>query len=327
MSDNSWWFVDLAIVIALCGTVTFAVFSVATGVLQIVLALPLLLFFPGYAAVSLLFPDEPADEYQSFDEGKTGLGNPLLVTGGLEQVERFALSVVFSVAIVPAIALLASATPRGLTGETVLSGIAVCTVVLTVLAILARARCPPETRFTVSVPVPFFSRNGPDAYGPNTTLYNVAIVVAVVALVASAGFALANPPQGETYTEFEVETEEVSGDSETIYESSYTAGESAELSTGITNEEGEEMQYTTVLLLERVSYDEDGDVTVEESTELEREAATVPDGETHDQEIEFTPTMEGEDLRLQVLLYVDQPPAEPTGDEAYRTIDLPVEVQ
>lgn len=325
--DNSWWFFDLAVVIVLTGAATFGIFVGVDGVARIVLALPLLLVLPGYAAVSFLFPDEPTDEYNSFDEEKTGLGNPLLVTGGLEPVERFVMSIVFTVAIVPAIALFASATPGGIVPETVLSGIAICTVVLAILAIVARYRCPPENRFTPSIPSPLYSRSGPEAYGANTAPFNVMIVLAIGLLLASAGFALANPPQHDGYTEFAIDTDEIDGDTETVYEASYSAGETATLETTITNQEHEEAQYTTVVLLERVSYGDDGDATVEESEELTREGATVPDGETHTQELEFTPTMQGDDLRLTLALYDGEPPVEPTGEDAYRTVTLPIEVQ
>ncbi|MFC4544558.1 DUF1616 domain-containing protein [Halosolutus amylolyticus] len=329
MSDSNWWFADQAIVIAVTGALSLGIFSGLGGGVRIALAIPLVLFLPGYALVSALFPDRPTDDYQSFDEEKTGLGNPLLVDGGLEAIERIVLSITFSLALVSAIALFTSATPGGLTASPVLSALSVLTVVLALLAIGARYRCAPDRRFvpSVSTATLLFTRSRPSLYsGRNHRPYNAAIVISLVLLVASAGFAVANPPQHDGFTEFSIDTEELSGETETMYESTYTAGETEELAATITNREHEDRTYTTVLLLQRVSY-EDGDVTVQESTELDRATATVPDGETHRQSLEVTPTTSDGEFRLALLLYDGEPSGEPSADEAYRVVHLPIEVE
>ena len=328
MDDPDWWFLDLAIVIALSGTLAFALFAGVTGPVRIVLALPLICFLPGYALVSVLYPGEPDDDYRPFDEGKTGLSNPLLFVRGLEPIERLVLSVTFSVALVPAITLITTVTPRGVTLEPVLSGIALLTVALAVAAIVSRYRCAPTRRYSPSLAtvLPVFTRNRNTAFsGPNPRPFNVAIALCFVLLLASAGFALANPPEHDGFTEFSVETEPVSGDVETVYESTYTQGETTELPVSITNHEHEDRTYTTVVLLERVS-DDDGDVTVEERDELTRDETSVEDGATGEQTLEITPTMQGDDLRLTVLLYEDEPSGTPDADDAYRSIHLPIEV-
>ncbi|WP_226481494.1 DUF1616 domain-containing protein [Natrinema amylolyticum] len=328
MSDTHWWFFDLAVVIAVTGALTFGIISGSSGSVRIVLTIPLVLFLPGYTLVSALFPDEPNDDYRTFDDEKTGLGSPLLVSGGLEAVERMVLSVVFSVAIVPAITLFATITPGGVTLEPVLSGLAVVTVVLALLAIGSRYRCPPDRRFTPSISSvsPFFTRVRPSPYERiSYRPYNVAIGIGLLLLLASGGFALANPPQHDGFTELSIGSENVTGETETTYESTYTAGERQELQATITNREHEERTYTTVVLLQRVS-DDGSNVTVRESTEVDRKTATVPDGGTHRQSLEITPTMRGDDLRLTLLLYEGEPPAEPTTDNAYRVARLPIEV-
>ena len=138
MSDTNWWFFDLAAVIAVTGVLTFGIVSGVIGPVRTVLAIPLVLVLPGYALVSALFPDKPNDDYQSFDTEKTGLGSPLLVSGGLEAIERTVLSIVFSVALVPAITLFAAVTPGGVTLEPILIGLSMLTVILALLAIGTR---------------------------------------------------------------------------------------------------------------------------------------------------------------------------------------------
>lgn len=327
MNDTDWWFLDLAIVIATTGALAFGLDAGTTGAFRVLLAIPLVLFLPGYALVALLFPDEPSGEYRPFDDEKTGLQNPL-AGGGLESIERFVLSIVTSVALVAAITLVSSATPRGIVLETVLWGIALFTVVFALLAIVARYRFPPEQRY---VPSPamgslFFVRRRPDPYGSaDPRPFNVAIVVGILLLIASTGFALANPSDGETFTEFYVETDEVTGEVDTIYETTYAVGEPHELPVTIANEEGREVTYTTVALLQEVGYNGD-DVTVHREEVLATESATVSSGETHRQSLEVTPTTTGDDLRLLVLLYEGDPPEEPTEENAYRVIRLPIEV-
>ncbi|PCR89637.1 DUF1616 domain-containing protein [Natrinema ejinorense] len=329
MSDTHWWFFDLAVVIAVTGALTFGIVSGIGGAVRIALTIPLVLFLPGYTLVSALFPDEPNDDYRTFDDEKSGLGSPLLVSGGLEPIERAVLSVVFSVAIVPAITLFAAVTPGGLTLEPVLSGLAVITVVLALFAIGSRYRCPPDRRFTPSISSvsPFFARDRPSPYERiSYRPYNVAVGIGLLLLLASGGFALVNPPQHDGFTELSVESENVTGETGTMYESTYTAGERQELQATITNREHEQRTYTTVVLLQRVS-DDGTNVTVGESAELDRKTATVSDGDTHRQTLEITPTMRGDDLRLLLLLYDDEPPAEPTTDNAYRVARLPIEVE
>ncbi|WP_137289869.1 DUF1616 domain-containing protein [Natronorubrum halophilum] len=328
MSDNHWWFFDLAVVIAVTGTLTFGVFSGVDGITRIAVTIPLVLFLPGYALVSAMFPDKPNDNYQSFDEEKTGLGNPLLASGGLETIERLVLSVVFSVALVPATALIASATPRGLTLGMVLSGIALLTVALSLIAIGSRYRCPPEQRFVprLSSEPLFFTQRQNAFRRTNPRPYNIALVVALILLVASGGFAVANSPEHDGFTEFSVDTEDVTGETDTMYESTYTTGQPNELQTTITNQENEERTYTTVVLLEQVSYEDDG-VTVHETEELARESTTVADGETQQQTLNVTPSMQGDEFRLTVLLYEGDPPSDPTTENAYRAINLPIELE
>lgn len=328
MSDTDWWFLDLAVVVVAAGGLAFGLFAGLTGVTRVLVAIPFVLFLPGYALVSLLFPDDTTGEYRPFDDEKTGIRNPLLVEGGLESIERFVLSIVASVALVPAIALLSTATPGGLVAETVLWGIAVLTAALALVAVVTRYRCPPERRYspTPSAGALFFVRRRPNPYGsPNARPFNVAIVVGLLLLVASAGFALATPPDGDEYTEFYVETDNVTGDAETIYDATYAVDEPQALPITIANEEGRETTYTTVVVLQEVSHDGD-DVTVHEEDVLATDSVAVANGETHRQSLEVTPTMAGNDLRLLVLLYRGEPPESPSEETAYRALRLPIEV-
>ena len=327
MSDTAWWYLDLALVIALAGSIAFGIFAGVEGAIRIALAAPLVLVLPGYALVSILFPEAGDGETPPFDDEKTGLWNPITTDGGIGRIERFVLSVVLTMAIVPLVALVSSATPWGVTLEPILIGVVAVTIALSLLGILARWRCPPDRRFTASIPAAalWFTRTRTPYDTTSTTPFNALLALSVVILLASAGYAIANPPQHDGFTEFAVDTEPVTGETETMYVSSYTQGATQELPLAITNREHRETSYTTVVLLQRVTVDGD-DVTVTETDELARESATVSDGETYRQSIEIAPTMAGDDLRLLVLLYEGEPPDDPTAENAYRVLRLPIEV-
>lgn len=335
MSDSDWWFFDLAIVIAVTGFVTFGLFTAVSGPIRILLGLPLLLFLPGYAFISVLYPDAPEAEYRTFDDESQGSNRSVLNNTGLRSIERFVLSIVASIAIVPAVALGSTVTPWGISTLPILAGTAFVTITFSLLGIAQRYRCPPERRFTptLSGSTLLFS-NATDSFGrsdPSARPYNVMFLVALLVLAASAGFAVASPPDHDSYTEFYLETDEVAetdvvdGEVEAPYEDTLSTGESQSLTAYIANEEQEERSYTTVVALQEVSYDNES-VTVHEQDVLTSESATVSHGDTHEQTLEFEPTMTGDDLRLVLYLYEDDPPDDPSEDSAYRTIELPVTV-
>ncbi len=330
MSDTNWWFLDLALLVAATGAIALGLFSGISGAIRVLMAIPLVLLFPGYALVAALFPGNASEEQRSFDEEQTGFDKSVLLSGGIGPTERFILSVAFSVALVPGIALLTTVTPWGVTVEPVLFGVSVLTISLALVGILSRARLSPSDRFAptrVIVP-PFIREDQSTPYKrTNTRPYNIAIAFGLVLLVASAGFAVANPVQPDGFTEFSVETSELDGETETMYESTFSAGEPQDVPISITNQENSDRTYTAVALIQQVEYGEDDEVTVESAEELTNETVSVSDGETQDHALEITPTADGEQHRLVLLLYEGDPPSDPTADTAEEALHLPIELE
>lgn len=326
MSESDWWYIDLCLLILYLGLATFALLQDVSGIVRVALAIPLILVAPGYALVAAFYPDE-GGEHKSFDERQTGLNDPVPPAQGVDRIERLALSIVFSVVIVPAVALVASASPWGVSVRPVLLGVALVTLICSFVAILTRWRCEPERRF---YPIPtsgmLLSGSGPGIRTRNVTIYNIAIVLSLLLLVGSIGYAVVEEPREAGFTEFHADTEAVSGDIETQYHAEYAAGESDTLTVHITNQEHQRMEYTTVVLLQHVSYDNES-ATVHAEDELARESVGVDDGEQYEQSIEITPTMAEDDVRLLVLLYDGDVPDDPSIDNAYRDLSLPIVVQ
>ena len=95
-------------------------------------------------------------------------------------------------------------------------------------------------------------------------------------------------------------------------ESEIELGESVPVTVSVENQEGEETEYTVVVQEQRL---EDGDVV--ERTQLEAFETTLADETTETSEVSVTPTaVEGQTVRISVLLFHDEPPAQPTNENA-----------
>ena len=300
---------DLLIVgaVTIGALVSSLVVGFADSTVRVVLGLVFVLFAPGYAVVSLLVP---ATDLET--------GSRVTVT------ERVVLSIGLSVIVVPLVGIALSYTGWGIQPAAVLSAVGVLTLLLLLLAGIRRYRIPPSRRY---------GRSGAGVVGRlhdrvvvprnrRETVLNAVIAVGLVVAVLGVGLALATTDSGERYTEFyllseDPETGELVADE---LPAELTVGESAELHVGIGNNEQTEMEYTVVTQLQRV----DGSVT--DRTELDRFELTLEDGETRKQAHAIEPTMEGE-LRVAYLLYVDDPPEEPTEDDAYRSVHFWIDVE
>ena len=128
---------------------------------------------------------------------------------------------------------------------------------------------------------------------------------------------LATVESGETISELYLLSEDEDGNlvNEVPGEFEYEATESIYI--GVGNLEHTDVSYTVIVQLEHVDHDS-GEVL--ESVELDRFERTLEHGNESVEERSIQPTLEGEQLRLTVLLYTDDPPSEPTVENAYRDV-------
>ncbi len=202
------------------------------------------------------------------------------------------------------------------------------TLLLTVLAVLRRRSVPPSKRFAV----PFqewlrSARSSPFGTGSRSELA-LNVVLAVSVLVAASGvvYALATPRQGAAHTEMYLLTENESGDLVADgYPQEFTTGEEEPFYLGISNHEHETVQYTVVVQLQRTDPGA-GELQVVERNELGRFDVTLVDGETWRDRRVFQPQTTGNNLRLTYLLYRGEAPETATRANAYRTVDLKIDV-
>ena len=324
MTDSEWWYLDLTLTIAYAGGVTVALLSGLGGILRVVVTIPLVILVPGYAVISIWYPDV-AGPPRPFDEEKTGLTNPVPTHRGLTPLERLCGAVVCTLLLVPPITLAASLTEWGIAPTPIVIGLAGVTIISGILAMISRWRTPPEDRFDLTqiagimIPPNVGTRTRP------VTAFNVALLLSLILLTASIGYAIANPPSGEGYTEFYLDTEPVTGETETMYEARLTENTPTEFTVHIRNAEHRNVEYTLVTVMEVVEYENDS-ADVQDGTELDRRSVHVANGDHHEESVEVVPPIPGENLRILFLLYAGDAPDNPTEETATQMLRLPVTV-
>lgn len=316
---------DLIAVLLLTGLLMVSVFVpvVRETPLRIAFSIPFVLFLPGYAVIAALFPEDSAhDEIQ-----KTQWSN-------ITTIERVLLSVGTSIAVVPLIGVLATFTPWGITLAPVVIGTSTFIVICTAIAAYRRRALPPDLRF--SLPYRTWIVTGRERlFEPGTNVdlaLNVVMVVTILLVAASVGYAVTGPQQGDQFTEFSVLTENESGEFVADgYPTEFERGESESVVVSVGNHEYEPMSYSIVLQLQRIEETAVGNQTTLNVRERETLDIVETGGLVHDQtwhrETDIEPTMTGDQLRLAVFLYQDTPPDEPTGENAYREVYLWINVE
>ncbi|WP_276257991.1 DUF1616 domain-containing protein [Haloglomus litoreum] len=335
---------DLAAVTLLVLLTVVAVFApvVRETPLRIVLGLPFVLFVPGYAFVAALFPEAgegPVDEELEDPEAVEASRD-----GGIDGIERVALSFGLSIAIVPLIGLVLNFTPWGIRLTPIMVAVSGFTLVAVALGAVRRWELPQEERF--SVPYRSWIAGGrEEMFEPDSradAALNVVLVLSILLAVSSVGYAVAVPKQGESFSELYLLTQNETGDLVADdYPTEFTHGEPRELVVGIGNHEHETVNYSVVVMLQNVTFvtnesrvrSANGTVTpvYNETRVLEEERmrtfeTTLGQNETWIQPHSIEPTMAGEDLRLTYLLYRGEVPSEPSVDGAYREVHLWVNV-
>jgi len=271
---------DLLLINALGVLLVLAIVFFPELFVRTVIGIPFLLFFPGYALVCALFPKKK----------------------DLDEIERLALSIGLSIAVVPLIGLVLNYTPFGIRLYPVLVSMFFFTFGLSLASAFRRKAVPVGERFN-----PSFSVNLP-RWGNLSRIDKVLSVAFIGGVVVSGGFVAnfaASPRIGERFTEFYVlgPTGKIEG-----YPTNLTLGESGTLILGVVNHEYEEVNYRVL-----VKFDNETIGTIE-NIRLKHE-------EKWEQNYTFMPQRVGDKLKLEFLLFRDG------TDGAYRSLHLWVSVK
>lgn len=320
---------DLAFVLLLTLITVGSVFLpiIRETPLRVVFGLVFLLFVPGYSLTAALFPEDSSRDSGAANTSEGSLSE-LSRDGTLTGLERIALSLGLSIAIVPLIGLGLNFTPFGIRLVPIVVCITILVIGLVVVGARRRLTLPADERLVVPWRA-WLADVRSALFAPPTrtdAVLNVFLIIAVLVAAGSVAYAVSVPSQGESFSEFYLLTEEEGG---TLvaddYPQEFTAGEPQRLVVGIGNQEHERASYTVLVEMHRVRA-ADNSTTVLETERLQQFNTQLAHNDTWRQSHTVEPTIVGDRLRLTYLLYLGDPPANPTVDNAYREVHLWVNV-
>jgi uncharacterized membrane protein len=310
------------------------------GVVQAILGIAFVLLAPGYALVSALFPEAGrpltggprSDTNRVSNATSARFADGERTTDSIDLLERIALSFALSIGVVALLAIGLFVLSIELTQVSTLLAINAVTVVFSGIAAVRRWRLPVDQQFRVSPGRTIATAAGyvTDADTRGEAVLNVGLAVALVFAVGTLSFAVVNPSQGERFTDFYVLSEDEDGELVSAnYPTEFTVGDGKPVVLGLENHEDESSEYTIVVVLQRVEVEQAGDgsrISVLEEEELDRIETQVSDEETWQERYMIEPTMKGESLRLNFLLYEGDPPADPTVENAHQELHIWISV-
>lgn len=293
--------------------------------LRPVVTLAFALLVPGYTLVAALLPSAGLVSYdaqESFGVGRQRRTSKLL--------ERLVFGFGVSVALVILLGLALGLTAGGIGQARLFGGLTLVTALAFPVALvrnggLALSRESPAA--TVLRRLRPARLGGPA--GGRVPLTFVLVAVTVVAVMSVGTGAVGQ--QDPSYTELYLVAENDEGEfTASEYPDTLTPGEPESLAVGVDNREGESTQYTVLVVLQAFEGDGASAELVAQS-EQHRFTRTLDDGETatvpHEINLADSPSGTDRAYRLTYLLYVGDPPATPSVDNAYREAHLWVDIE
>ena len=273
---------DLALALAALLLLDTLVAAGVAGILRVAVGVVAVLVAPGYLVVAALFPAR--HRVVEVRAGEAGEGETRRSEEGLGGLERVALSVGLSVAVVPLVGLLLHFSPWGVGLASTLAGLTVLSVATAALAWWRRARLHPDERPRLEVTL-----RAPDwgSYAPVDKALTAALALAVLAALGALAWALAAPHQPEPFTQFYVLAPDGAAEG---YPTNATAGQPVRVRLGVANHEGEAVAYVLRVVAERgrIVNASGGDAFVPEGEEvLARRDVSLEAGARWEEEVSF----------------------------------------
>lgn len=327
LSDKSWWHqlvsnnvpIDTTLVVCFVLAADPIVLFVTYPPVRAVFGLPLLLFLPGYAVVTVLFPARSSHFLRRLTTRSD------TAYRSITTVERMALSIGLSFALLPLIALgFWAIDPQGFDTLVLLGVLTTVIVFGMVYGTHRRLQLSKGQRYRV--PVNYWTEElmGNVLSGKlSGTMVNLALVISIVLAAGTLGYVIVVPNQSASYTRVSLLNSDASGDlSVANYSTDIVAGTEIDLILAIENRERTSTSYTIIVKIKRIRNDGQN----VSSNELIRLRTVVPPGETDYVNHTISPTMVGDNLKLQYLIYKGEPPTQPTAANAYRTLFLWIDI-
>ncbi|MBP1911648.1 DUF1616 domain-containing protein [Thermococcus stetteri] len=215
MGWKRYW--DLLTIIGLSLLLDLLIFYFPESLARKALGLAFVLFFPGYAFITALFPEKKE----------------------LDNLERLALSFGLSIAIVPLIGLGLNYTPWGIRLLPILVSLTVFNVLFALAAIHRRANA-----INPWVPWITVERLKEELEWENSSRLDkaltVILIMAIISSIATLGYVITHPKPGEKFTEFYILGP---GGKAADYPTELFVGENGTMIIGIVNHEHRNVTY------------------------------------------------------------------------------------
>ncbi|MBC7107283.1 MAG: DUF1616 domain-containing protein [Methanomassiliicoccales archaeon] len=215
---------DLITIVILTLILVPIIYLLPDNPMRIVIGLPFILFFPGYALIATLFPEKKS----------------------IDIVERIALSFGLSIAVTPLIGLGLNYTPFGIRLDPILASIGAFNIIFSAIAFYRRKRAE-DPFLPIQLPpildaikINFRQGNKIDR------ALNIILVISIAASLVALVYVIAVPKQGEKFTEFYILGPDGKAHN---YPTNLTVGENATLIIGIANHEYREVNYAVEIWL------------------------------------------------------------------------------
>jgi len=316
--------VDLYASLLLSAAVAILIYLGVTGPLRIALGLPFVLFVPGYVFIFALFPE------------KRGRHR------GIDTVERVALSLGMSIAIVPLLGLALNYTPWGIRLEPILISLLIFVGGSSLFGGLRWRSLERERRHIVEFEIDWSS------FGESRVdkVLSIILIASILAAIGTLIWAITKPRIGERFTEFYMLGQSGLADQ---YPTNLTLNQSAAIVLGIQNHEYQNLTYHIETWLINQTWDDKTNTTAYYwGILLDRFDVALPSRPVKvdepwtpqwEKNYTFTVPRRGKN-KLALLLFKERPPALPSGagqefgpaivrarmESAYRKIHLWVNV-
>ena len=270
---NSRFNIDLALVLILSFILILIILFIPIDAIRIILGLPFVLFSPGYTLVTALFP------------GKSGL----------QRIERLALSIGLSIAVVPLIGLILNYTPWGIRLYPILISYTIFITAMCTIAFLRRNRLSADDKYDFGFMLTIRKARAkeeptlPSLKNKKWTdrLLNIMLALAAVVCICTIVYAIATPKIGEKFSEFYILGTEGKAEN---YPRDVKLGSPISLTIGVMNHEQTETTYTVKVIIDGVN-------------NRVLPMITLAPEQKQEQVISFTPAKVGENQKVEFLLF------------------------
>jgi len=236
------------------------------SIIRTILGIPMVLFVPGYVLVTALFPKKD----------------------DLDSIERIALSFGLSIAVVPLIGLGLNYTPFGIRLIPILVTLSIYIAIMTIASIYRRNVLPEDTQFSVRFNKIYEAINN-EISSPKSKIDRILSAILVLSIVLAIGtlvYVITVPKIGEKFTEFYILGPDGKADN---YSTNLKLDSSTNILTGIVNHEYSPVNYTVQIVIGK-------DI-------LSSKKLVLNNNETWQNNILFVPNKEGNDEKLELLLF------------------------